>query len=149
MVAALSTHTNAQMALPSSQKRFQSAISQAYWYLEPGYFFGVSDGVRAQFAAEFDALRATKQFVGRQWLHASYRSFDIQAEDLVVVTVRETWEDALYNFQEMPGDEWPPTDPIARRGPYALDVTYTLARQEDQWQIANVVFNNKPPAWTE
>ncbi len=127
---------------------FQSAVSWAYWDLEPG-FLPVSDEVQAQFEAEFDALRETKQYVGRQWIRASYRSFDIQADDRVVVTVRETWEDKLYGFQEMPGDAEPPTDPIARRGPYTLDVTYTLERQDEQWLIANVVFNNEPPEWVE
>jgi hypothetical protein len=126
-----------------------SAISYAYWNLEPGNLYPVTESVQDQFAAEFEALRAAKQYVGRQWLHASYRSFDIQAEDLVVVTVRETWEDKLYSFQEMPGDGDSPSDPIAGRGPYTLDVTYTLTQQDEQWLITNVVFNNEPPAWTE
>jgi hypothetical protein len=128
---------------------FQSAISYAYWNLEPGNLYPVTESVQDQFAAEFEALREAKQYVGRQWLHASYRSFDIQAEDLVVVTVRETWEDKLYGFQEMPGDSEPPSDPIAGRGPYTLDMTYTLTQQDEQWLITNVVFNNEPPAWTE
>jgi hypothetical protein len=127
----------------------QSAISYAYWNLEPGNLYPVTESVQDQFAAEFEALREAKQYVGRQWLHASYRSFDIQAEDLVVVTVRETWEDKLYGFQEMPGDSEPPSDPIAGRGPYTLDMTYTLTQQDEQWLITNVVFNNEPPAWTE
>lgn len=128
---------------------FQRSVSQAYWYLEADYFFPVSEDVRDQFAAEFDTWREARQYMGRQWIHASYRSFDIQNENLVVVTVRETWEDALYGFQEMPGDAEPPTNPIARRGPYTLDVTYTLAWQEEQWLVTNVVFNNEPPAWEE
>jgi hypothetical protein len=127
----------------------QRAVSSAYWYLDAGTFYGVSESVADQFAAEFDALREAKQFMGRQWIHASYRSFDIQAEDLVVVTVRETWEDKLYSFQEMPGDAEPLSDPVGRRGPYTLDVTYTLERQDDQWLITNVVYNNEPPAWEE
>ncbi|MAT98337.1 MAG: hypothetical protein CL608_14425 [Anaerolineaceae bacterium] len=127
----------------------QRAVSSAYWYLDAGYFYGVSDAVTAQFAAEFEALREAKQFMGRQWIHASYRSFDIQAEDLVVVTVRETWEDKLYSFQEMPGDAEPVSDPVGERGPYTLDVTYTLERVGEQWLVTNVVYNNEPPAWEE
>ena len=65
------------------------------------------------------------------------------------MTVRETWEDKLYDFQEMPGDAEPLSDPIGHRGPYTLDVTYTLERQDGQWLITNVVYNNEPPAWEE
>jgi hypothetical protein len=127
----------------------QSSLSYATWNLEPGDLYPVSEGVQAQFAAIFDELRQAKQYVGRQWLNASYRSFDIQAEDRVVVTVRETWEDKLYAFQELPGDGEPQSDPIGQRGPYTLDVTYTLEQQDEQWLITNAFFNNEPPAWTE
>jgi hypothetical protein len=128
---------------------FQSALSYAYWNLEPGSLYAITENVQTQFAAEFETLREAKQYVGRQWLHASYRSFDIQAEDLVVITVRETWEDKLYGFQNAPGDGAPPSNPIGQRGPYTLDVTYTLQQQEEQWLITNIVFNSEPPAWTE
>lgn len=127
----------------------QRAVSQVYWYLEADYFYGVSDAVKAQFAVEMDSLREAKQFMGRQWIHASYRSFDIQSEDIAVVTVRETWEDKLYSFREMPGDAEPLSDPVGQRGPYTLDVTYTLARDGEQWRVTNVVYNSTPPAWEE
>ena len=120
-----------------------------YWYLHPDYLYAASDDVQAQFAEELDALQVAKQFMGRQWIHASYRSFDIQAEDRVVVTVRETWEDKLYTFREMPGDAELLSAPIGHRGPYTLDVTYTLAQQDEQWVVTNVVYNNQPPAWEE
>lgn len=128
---------------------FQRSISQAYWYLQADYLSSASDNVQAQFADDLNALQAAKQFMGRQWIHANYRSFDIQAEDRVVVTVRETWEDKLYSFQEMPGDAEPLSAPIGQRGPYTLDVTYTLEQQDEQWVVTNVVYNNEPPAWEE
>jgi hypothetical protein len=129
--------------------RFQSAISWAYWYLETGYFSNSGDELKAQFSALFDDLLADKQYIGRQWITAGYRSFDIQAEDKVVVTVRETWEDKLYNFQEMPGEGETQAEPIAHRGPYTLDVTYTLEWVEEQWLVTRVVYANEPPAWEE
>ncbi len=125
---------------------FQSSISQAYWYLEPGSFYVASEDVQAQFAAELDVLREANQYVGRQWLSASYRSFDIQAEDRVVVTVRENWEDALYTFTDFAGEGG---DAIAARGPYALDVTYTLQWIDERWLVTSVVYNSQPPAWAE
>ena len=103
--------------------------------------------MKDQFTAVFDTLRAAKNYEGRQWIYASYRSFDRQSDTLAVVTVRETWEDKLYPFNEMPGDGEELRDPINQRGPYTLDVTYTLEFIEDQWQITRVVYANEPPAW--
>lgn len=137
-----------QAAFQQAIYQFQSNLSYAYWSLEAGYnVWPATEEVAAQFQAIFDGLRAEKQFMGRQWINASYRSFDLQAEDRVVVTVRETWEDSLYPFEEAPGDAEDLRDPIARRGPYTLDVTYTLQNVEGQWQIANVVYANEPPSW--
>ncbi|MBK8902589.1 MAG: DUF3160 domain-containing protein [Anaerolineaceae bacterium] len=125
---------------------FQSSLSQAFWYLEPTNLYVASEDVQAQFAAELDALREASQYVGRQWINASYRSFDIQAEDRVVVTVRENWEDVLYTFTDFAGEGG---EPIATRGPYSLDVTYTLEQVDERWLVTNVVYNNQPPAWEE
>lgn len=125
---------------------FQSSISQAFWYLEPTSLYVASEDVQAQFAAELNALLENSQYVGRQWISASYRSFDIQAEDRVVVTVRENWEDALYTFTDFAGEGG---EPIATRGPYTLDVTYTLEQVDERWLVTNVVFNSQPPAWEE
>ena len=127
---------------------FQSALSGAYWDLNAeGYLWSAGPAVQKQFAALFDDLRAAKNFEGRQWIHASYRSFDRQSDTLAVVTVRETWEDKLYAFNDGPGDAEPLSPPINQRGPYTLDVTYTLELQEGQWQITQAVYANEPPAW--
>lgn len=95
----------------------------------------------------FAALAAERQFIGRQWLNASYRSFDLQAEDRAVVTVRESWQDTLYEYAGEPGDAEPLGEPAGRRGPYALDVTYTLAYEEGRWLVTRVVYANEPPPW--
>ncbi len=127
---------------------FQSSLSGAYWDLSTEWWlWNASPDVQAQFMAAFDELRAAKTYIGHQWIHASYRSFDRQSDTLAVVTVRETWEDKLYPFEIDPGDMEPLRDPINQRGPYTLDVTYTLEYQNNQWLITRVVYANEPPAW--
>ncbi len=122
---------------------FQKTLPLAYWYLEPSA--GWEPDVVALYQPALDALIAADQYLGRQWLHASYRSFDRQAEDRAVVTVRETWEDALYDqLAEEPSG----VDVVAgRRGPYTLDVTYSLALVGGAWRVTRVVYANEPPAW--
>ncbi len=135
-------------ALQRAVYNFQSSLSGAYWDLSTEwYLWNASPDVQAQFMATFDELRAAKTYIGHQWIHASYRSFDRQSETLAVVTVRETWEDKLYPFEVDPGDMEPLRDPINQRGPYTLDVTYTLELVDDAWQITRVVYANEPPVW--
>ncbi len=127
---------------------FQSSLSGAYWDLNTEWWlWNAGEEVQNQLTAVFDDLFAAKTFEGRQWIHASYRSFDRQSETLAVVTVRETWEDKLYSFEGLPGDAAPNSDPISQRGPYTLDVTYTLEFIENRWLITRVVYANEPPAW--
>jgi hypothetical protein len=123
---------------------FQKTIPFAYWG-EPDQ--GWAPAVSAVFQDDLDALEAAGQYVGRQWLSANYRSFDLQTPDLAVVTVRETWDDTLYEqLKEFPDFD----DPIiGHRGPYTLDVTYTLERGPDGWQVTQVVLANEPPPWDE
>ena len=64
---------------------------------------------------------------------------------MAVVTVRESWGDTLYEqVGEIPEDGDPIID---HRGPYTLDVVYTLARTPDGWQVIRLVYTNEPPAW--
>jgi hypothetical protein len=69
-----------------------------------------------------------------------------------VVTVRETWSDTLHEYE---GD-WPTyyeDRSIAERGPYTLDVAYTLERVEREqgaiWQVTRAVYANEPPDWPQ
>ncbi len=102
--------------------------------------------VTAVFQPELDALAAAGQYAGRRWNSANYRSFDLQSPDLAVVTVRETWDDTLYQMGLAGFPEY--DDPIiGLRGPYTLDVTYTLERGEDGWQVTRVVLAGEPPEW--
>jgi hypothetical protein len=123
---------------------FEKTIPNAYWG-ERQPDGGWSEEVVAFFADELAMLRADNQYIGRQWISANYRDFDLQSEDLAVVTVRETWDDHLY---EQVGEIPEEGDPvIGHRGPYPLDVVYTLARMPEGWQVIRLVINNEPPAW--
>ena len=124
---------------------FQKTIPYAYWGDSANSVDLWLPEVASAFQADLDALEAASQYAGRQWLNASYRSFDLQSPDLAVVTVREMWDDTLYEqIGEIP-DFGDPT--IGHRGPYALDVTYTLERGPEGWQVTRAVLANEPPAW--
>jgi hypothetical protein len=123
---------------------FQQSLANAVWNLEPAYLAAGGPALQ-QLTAEIDALRAEKQYQGRQLIRSEFRSFDRQSADKAVVTVRETWQDKLYGFQDYPGGG--DTEPVAERGPYTLDVTYTLERGEYQWLVTRIVYTDEPPAW--
>jgi hypothetical protein len=123
---------------------FQTSLSGAVWFLEPGYLRASGEAL-AQITAELDALRAKKQYEGRQLISSRIRSVDRQTIDKAVVTVRETWTDSLYTYTDYPGGE--PGDPVSVRGPYTLDVTYTLEQGEQGWLVTKAVYANEPPAW--
>jgi hypothetical protein len=124
---------------------FQRGITEYYWYRELPYNW--TEAVAPPFRSDVETLTSANEYVGRQWITASYRSFDLQAPNLAVVTVRETWEDTRYaQSTDYPsqGDAV-----LAQRGPYTLDVTYTLERVDGNWQVTRVVLNSAPPAWNE
>jgi hypothetical protein len=129
---------------------FQKSMVEAVWSLEIDYL-RARGAAHQQVGAQIEALRAEKQYEGHQLLHSDFRSFDRQAEDLAVVTVRETWQDKLYAFNNYPGsagwDPGEPDEPEAERGPYTLDVTYTLERDETGWAVTRIVYGDEPPAW--
>jgi len=124
--------------------RFQKSLSGAVWLLEASYL-SAGGAALEQLSAEIEALRAEKRYEGRQLMSSDFRSFDRQAEDQAVVTVRETWQGRLYEFSQYPGEEG--GDALAQRGPYTLDVNYTLERDESGWLVTRVVYANEPPAW--
>jgi len=149
-MAGFMTDETEEAALRGAIYSLQRGLSLAYWDLDTSWALGsAGDVVKAQVQTELEALRAEGHYVGHQFAHATYRSFDLQSENLAVVTLRETWQDALYAFTDAPGDGGTPSDSIGRRGPYTLDVTYTLERGEYGWNVMRVVYANEPPAWSE
>jgi hypothetical protein len=123
---------------------FQESLVNAVWQLEPGYL-AASGPALEQLTAAIEALRVEKRYEGRQLIRSEFRSFDRQSADQAVVTIRETWQAKLYEFSDYPGME--DSQPLGERGPYTLDVTYTLERGEWQWVVTRIVYANEPPAW--
>jgi hypothetical protein len=130
--------------------RFQQQLIEALWFLASISGPAFSDELQAQLNVQVEALRAENHYVGHLLVSVHFRSFDRQSEDLAVVTVRETWQDSLYEYE----GEWPTywdEEPIARRDPYTLDVAYTLERIQEErepvWQVTCAVYANEPPDW--
>ena len=122
---------------------FQDTQSKAFWTLQPSELSARGPAL-AQLSAEIEALRAQKRYEGRQLLASEFRSFDRQAADRAIVTVRETWQDKLYAFDDYPGGGG---EPLAQRGPYGLDVTYGLERDESRWLVATITYAHERPSW--
>ena len=124
---------------------FQSALRWQYW--EPQNSLDWNSPVADVYQPLFNELVEANQYIGHQWVGSNYRSFDIQADDVVVVTVRETWQDTLHELTW----DYPDFDDavLGQRGPYTLDATYTLQLPQDSkyWQVTNVVYANEPPEW--
>ncbi|MGD8966289.1 MAG: DUF3160 domain-containing protein [Anaerolineae bacterium] len=144
-IASFFTQESEHAALRQAVFGFEKSLVSALWYLEPGQLT-CGEELQGQLASEVEALRTNRRYQGRELRGIDFRSFDRQSEDLAVVTVRETWKDALYGFE---GDE--PgygAEPISQRGPYTLDVTYTLERgKQGHWMVARAVYANQPPEW--
>jgi hypothetical protein len=137
------TEEGEHAALRRGVSSFQKSLVHAFWYLEPDQMGDV--GRQGQeLASRIETLQTEQRYQGRTLMVVDFRSFDRQSDELAVVTVRETWQDALYEGAGPSyGDE-----PIARRGPYTLDVTYTLELEErDRWRVNRVVYADEPPAW--
>ena len=142
--------------LQTTLYRFQRGWVNAIFYLDPQYvasdYNRMASGMALDFInAEIAALRGEKHFEGRQWIGTNYRSFDRQSADLAVVTVRETWQDTLYAYSraEHPAETGDESDmqEIGARGPYTLDVTYTLERTGESWTVTRIVVASARPAW--
>ncbi|NPV09022.1 MAG: DUF3160 domain-containing protein [Anaerolineae bacterium] len=132
--------------LTSAIHAWHQALTSAYWhvYAEGAAYLAQGDALD-QLRAALEPLQAEGHMVGHQLVSSGFRSFDRQADDLALVTVREVWQDELYQVGEYPGDAV--GEPLAERGPYTLDVTYTLKRDEGAWKVIRAVYANEPPAW--
>jgi hypothetical protein len=144
--------------LHSAVYAFQTALVNAFFYTNNSYlksdYHQVADEAALELiSSEIAVLNAQKQFEGRQLISSVYRSFDRQAADLAVVTLRETWQDILYRYER---DEHPyytedESDmiEIGRRGPYTIDITYTLKQNENAgWVVTRIVEKEVRPGWS-
>jgi hypothetical protein len=129
---------------------FRLSVTSAYWYREENQLNGGGPAGQA-IRAEIQRLAGEKHYMGHQLLAAEFRSFDVQSPTLAVVTAHETWQDTLYGLTEYSPDTGDTV--IAQRGPYALDLTYSLEMadrgQGPAWQVTNVVYASQPPAFPQ
>jgi hypothetical protein len=127
---------------------FQKSVTTAYWEQREA-FRAEDEPALMQFESEIRGLTAANQYMGHQLVRTHFRSFDLQTSDRAVVTVRETWQDALYSYGAS-GPDYGEL-PMAERGPYTLDVTYTIEATTYEWgtvwQVTRAVYANTPPAW--
>lgn len=123
--------------------RYQESVMEAHWMLEAAYL-QAGEELQDQVQVGLDALRAAGRYEGRQLVRSDVRSFDRQSATKAVVTVRETWQDWLYEIEDYAGEGG---EALAQRGPYALDVTYTLEPGDWGWIVTQAVYANEPPSW--
>jgi hypothetical protein len=123
---------------------FQNDATSAYWDPKNTLDYS-SSNVVGILRPELESLISQGQYVGHQLVSTQFRSFDLQSETKAVVTVREVWQDSLYV------GEYPDigAEPLAQRGPYTQDVTYTLELLPGNasWQVSQAVYASQPPAW--
>jgi len=122
-------------------------VTSAYWSQREE--FRDDEVALAEFGPDIAAIKEAGQRLGHQLVRTHIRSFDPQTGGLAVATVRETWQDTLY---DSPG-EWPEFDDpvVAERGPYNLDVAYTVEVVQttwgEFWRVTKAVYANDPPGW--
>jgi hypothetical protein len=139
--------------------QLQRAVHQyeeniVYQYWNTGFLdiseAGMPEGyeIFAPFHDELYGLKTEGRYAGHRLLQADFTSFDLQSEAQAVVTVRETWEDSLYEGQQPEPDQ----TPLAQRGPYTVTGTYTLERVDDgagntTWMVSSASYDSPPPEW--
>ncbi len=136
--------------LATTIRRFNEALVQALWYTSSdpvSPFLGPTELADTQ--RYIDQLKAEGQFVGQKLLELELRSFDQVDAEQAVVTTRERWSDELYRgspyFAEQAQGE---PELIGVRPPYTLDVTYSMRRGPEGWQIEQIVLDPAaPPSW--
>jgi hypothetical protein len=136
---------------------FSSKLGWAYWYNDADQFKSRTSGRKVAdfFSPIFVELEDDSQVIEHVYVNGSYRSFDYQSKDTAVVTVRETWQDKLIQVSKIDKEYGYHENQqvIGQRGPYTLNVTYTLkyiSKQYDSaWYVTNAVYANEPPPWED
>ncbi len=136
--------------LSEAVRSFQTRLVGELWYSPEESYSQTSsatDNVSKFIAKQLEPLVKAKQYEGRQMVEVNFRSFDMKDAKTAIVTTRETIRGELHNNN--------PTDPnldgpkVATRGPYSVDVTYTLTLGQNGWAVTNVVSNTPFPPWTK
>lgn len=144
------------LELQEALKNFHSGLVSALYYQRTTNLYSnrtklVSGKALEKIENEIDEMIEHKEFEARKKIGISYRSFDRQASELVVVTVRETWRDKLYGYPDRhPYQTERKEDMIelGTRGPYDIDITYTFEWDEEHgWVVSNIVTAGERPAW--
>jgi len=124
---------------------FQNQMTNAYWYQDT-YFLPETATWASPVKAEIEDWTEQKRYLAHQLVRVHYRSFDFETEERAIVTARETWLDQLFEYT----DEYPTyygDTLVTERGPYEVDVTYTLERDDEGWVVTNAVYQTQPPGW--
>ncbi len=138
--------------LSAAVRNFQSYLVNQLWDNPTDSYNNLrqsktQDGATKFLLLQVEPLSKAKQYEGRQIVETNFRSFDMQNDKTAVVTTREVWRGELHNNGK---DEFSDGPKIAARGPYTIDVTYTLTKDSDgQWSVTNVVVKGDLPAWNK
>lgn len=115
---------------------FNDAITNAFWYTEPGQIDQYLVGAELDDTRRYiDQLKSQKQFLGQKRLAIEFRSFDVTG-DRATVTTQERWDERFYTGTSFDYQEDP--KPVRQRI-YTANVTYSMVRQADAWMIEKIV----------
>ena len=143
--------TTVDQDLSSSVRNFQDYLNNTLWDDPASSVQQLKQNPNSKVGkfliTQLDPLVKAHQYEGRQIIETSFRSFDMQDDKTAVVTTRETWRGELHNNGP---DAFSDGPKIAERGPYTIDVTYTLTKDQNGfWNVSNVVVNGTLPAWNQ
>ena len=131
--------------LSAGVNSFQNLMTNAYWYQDT-YFLPETAAWASPVMAEIEDWTEQKRYLAHQLVRVQYRSFDFETEERAIITAREIWMDQLFEYT----DEYPTyygDTLVGERGPYEVDVTYTLERDDGRWVVTNTVYQTQPPGW--
>jgi len=140
---------NAAVPLADHIREYTKQLIEARWYSNPELVESYLTGAALNdLRATIDQQIAQEQFTGLTLVRLEFLSFDFQDADHAIVTTRTTWDETLWGGSPMFNDEGEiDTTELGQRGPYTLNQTYTLERQNGEWKIATIVGQNEPPPW--
>jgi hypothetical protein len=133
-------------ALTRGVNNYQNSLTSAYWYQDAENLPGAGSVIE-MIKTQIRSWLVENRYLSHRLLGSNFRSFDLQPPDKAIVTASETWQDILYAYTgDYPNYDEPAE---AQRGPYTLNVTYTLERVDlgygPLWQVIQVVYAEPPP----